>query len=95
MRFGFTVGKKKARRSVDRVLIKRVLRESVRNKIPGFLAFLGQGELGIDVSLRLVGDYGSFSKDKTLKQVKAEMRTASDQILSALIDHLKRMNFKG
>lgn len=95
LRFGFTVGKKKARRSVDRVLIKRVLRESVRNKIPGFLAFLGQGELGIDVSLRLVGDYGSFSKDKTLKQVKAEMRTASDQILSALIDHLNKMNFKG
>lgn len=95
LRFGFTVGKKKARRSVDRVLIKRVLRESARNKIPSFIPFLGQRDLGIDVSLRLVGDYGSFSKNKTLKEVKAEMRTASDQILSALVDYLNKANFNG
>lgn len=95
LRFGFTVGKKKARRSVDRVLIKRVLRESARNKIPGFLPFIGQDDLGIDISLRLIGDFGSFSKNKTLKEVKTEMRTASDQILSALIDHLNKTNFNG
>ena len=53
LRFGVTVGKKNAKRAVDRALVKRILRESARMQAPALLTMLGQRGLGLDVSLRL------------------------------------------
>ena len=49
LRFGITVGKRNAPRSVDRALIKRILREAARHQAP----LLREAGSGLDVSLRL------------------------------------------
>ena len=49
LRFGFTVGKANAHRGVDRVLVKRILRESARLSKPA----LAQSNVCADVVLRL------------------------------------------
>ncbi len=53
IRIGITVGKKNAHRSVDRALVKRVLRETARKQAPYLIALLCETEVGLDVSLRL------------------------------------------
>lgn len=53
LRFGITVGKRNAPRSVDRALIKRILREAARHQAPNLLPLLREAGSGLDVSLRL------------------------------------------
>ena len=53
LRFGITVGKRNAHRSVDRALVKRTLREAARKQAPNLAALLGEQGVGLDVSLRL------------------------------------------
>ena len=53
LRFGFTVGKANAHRGVDRVLVKRILRESARLSKPA----LAQSNVCADVVL------GSFKQE--------------------------------
>lgn len=54
VRFGLTVGKKMARRSVDRVLVKRILREAARHAGPVLSAALSTASVSsLDVVLRL------------------------------------------
>lgn len=53
LRIGITVGKKNAHRSVDRALVKRLLREAARHQAPSLLALLRESGSGLDVSLRL------------------------------------------
>lgn len=53
LRMGVTVGKKNAPRSVDRALIKRILREAFRKKASILMTKLQALGLGLDVSLRL------------------------------------------
>jgi ribonuclease P protein component len=50
VRFGLTVGKKMARRSVDRMLVKRILREAARHSGPEISA---ASPSGLDIVLRL------------------------------------------
>ena len=50
VRFGLTVGKRLARRSVDRVLVKRILREAARHSAPQ-LAAIARSDM--DILLRL------------------------------------------
>ena len=52
VRFGFTVGKKNVRRSVDRVLVKRVMRECARVILPQIRDVCVKQGLGLDISLR-------------------------------------------
>jgi RNase P protein component len=51
VRFGFTVGKRNARRAVERALVKRVLREAARHAAPALDA--AAGPRAVDVLLRL------------------------------------------
>ena len=53
VRFGFTVGKHNAPRSVDRALVKRVMRDCCRNKLPQFRALAAQHGVGLEIGLRL------------------------------------------
>ncbi len=55
LRFGVTVGKRNAHRSVDRATVKRILREKARLKAPRLRVLVERAEkpVGLDVSLRL------------------------------------------
>ncbi|HZA95929.1 MAG TPA: ribonuclease P protein component [Burkholderiaceae bacterium] len=53
VRFGVTVGKRNARRSVDRVLVKRIVREACRHHADAFERCAAQASARIDIALRL------------------------------------------
>lgn len=53
VRFGVTVGKRNARRSVDRALVKRVVREACRHYAAAFEDCAAQAAARIDIALRL------------------------------------------
>ncbi|MBQ8829182.1 MAG: ribonuclease P protein component [Burkholderiaceae bacterium] len=84
VRFGFTVGKVNAKRSVDRVLIKRILRESARNRIPVFSVLCRNENMGIDISLRLKRKFPKIDGNTSLDAVKKDMRSAVDSLLLKL-----------
>lgn len=52
VRFGFTVGKRNVPLSVDRALVKRILREVARHSLPVLAERCSQLGVGLDVSLR-------------------------------------------
>ena len=53
VRFGVTVGRRNARRAVDRALIKRIVREACRQQASAFERDAGAAGLGLDIALRL------------------------------------------
>ena len=53
VRFGVTVGKRNARRSVDRTLVKRIVREACRHHADAFENCAAQAGARIDIALRL------------------------------------------
>jgi RNase P protein component len=85
IRFGFTVGRRQARRAVLRVMVKRVLRESARNGAAS-LCQLARGR-GIDVVLRLRSPLPDPSK-MGLSQLKRSLREEADSLIEQLGRHL-------
>lgn len=53
VRFGITVGKRNARRSVDRTLVKRIVREACRHYAQAFEDCAAHAAARIDIVLRL------------------------------------------
>lgn len=53
LRVGVTVGKANSPRSVDRALVKRIIRESSRQSSKERLESLAEKSLGLDLSIRL------------------------------------------
>ena len=91
VRFGFTVGKRNARRSVDRVLVKRILRESARHAAPQVLVLCARHGLAIDVSLRLKNPLPRAGRDIGLAELKQTLRLDADALLSDLGRQFERM----
>jgi len=88
VRFGATVGKRNARRAVDRNLVKRVLREASRAAAPQLEAACAQRGLRLDVSFRL-----KSSRDRAADQPRAALavwRRALREEADALLDRLGR-----
>jgi len=85
IRFGFTVGRRQARRAVLRVMVKRVLRESARNGAAS-LCQLARG-CRIDVVLRLRSPLPDPSK-MGLPRLKRSLRQEADSLLEQLGRHL-------
>lgn len=91
-RFGVTVGKRNAPRSVDRSLVKRVLREAARHAAVALDDAAGvQGVQGVqlDVVLRLkaaVPATGALARS----QLKRELRAEADALLALLVRQLSR-----
>ena len=81
VRYGFTVGKKFAVRSVDRNLVKRLLRESARSNSAAFEALAEEKKVGLDINLRLKKKY--VFPAQSLKSLKQEIR--ADAILIAAV----------
>lgn len=88
LRFGFTVGKLNAHRGVDRVLIKRVLRESARQQQNE----LRSEHVSLDVILRLRRKIPRLGKDISLKTFKKELRSDCDQLLQSFFLKFSQRN---
>ncbi len=84
VRFGLTVGKKMARRSVDRVLVKRILREAARHAAPEITA---AASTGFDVVLRLKAPLPA--RETTSRTVlKRDLRADADTLLRRFRERL-------
>lgn len=75
LRFGVTVGKRNCHRSVDRALVKRLLKEEARHRAPSIREKISRLEKGLDVSLRLRSVYDRVSgADIGVAAVKKTLR---------------------
>lgn len=93
VRFGFTVGKKFAVRSVDRNLFKRILRESARSNLAAFKALAEDRQIGLDINLRLKKNY--VFPAESLKSLKKEVRTDADFLMKNLYDKVTQCSRGG
>lgn len=89
VRFGMTVGKRNARRAVDRGLVKRILREAGRAAAPVFERLCTGRRLRLDVAFRL-----KASRDRaegtvvSLQAWRHALREEADELLARLGRHL-------
>ena len=90
LRFGITVGKRNAHRSVDRALVKRTLREA-RKQAPNLAALLGEQGVGLDVSLRLRVPLKEIPGiDQGVNALKLSLRTDARSLMEALLKRLPK-----
>jgi ribonuclease P protein component len=89
VRFGFTVGRRQARRAVQRTLVKRVLREAARNAA-STLRPLAVGRT-VDVVLRLRSPLPG-ARETSQAQLKRSLRTEADSLIAQLARHLRSGN---
>lgn len=87
VRFGLTVGKRNARRAVERALIKRVLRESARHAAPALDRAARQRR--VDLVLRLKAPCPAVA-ELTRPQFKRVLRAEADGLLAQLAAFLQR-----
>ena len=78
VRYGFAV------RSVDRNLVKRLLRESARSNSAAFEALAEEKKVGLDINLRLKKKY--VFPAQSLKSLKQEIRADADLLMKNLYD---------
>lgn len=78
-KFGFTVGKRFSKRSVDRNLIKRLMRESVRHSF-----FNRSGIKGVRLVLRLKRQIPLLGEEYPVSDFKNKLRKESDNLLILL-----------
>ena len=90
VRFGATVGKRNARRAVDRNLVKRILREAARRAAPQLEAACAQRALRLDVSFRLKSsrDRAVEGPRASLAEWRRALREEADALLARLVRHL-------
>jgi ribonuclease P protein component len=86
VRFGFTVGRRQARRAVQRVMVKRVMREAARSAL-GTVGELA-ADRNVDVVLRLRSPLPDPSK-MGLADVKRALRAEADSLIEQLVRHLR------
>lgn len=89
-RLGITVGKRMARRSIDRALVKRIVREAFRHVAPTLDRAAAGAGVVVDVSVRLkapLGEPGSPLRP-ALAVLRRGLRADADRLLQALIGRL-------
>ena len=93
LRIGITVGKKNAHRSVDRALVKRILREAARTQAPTLFAQLREMDLGLDVSLRLKKPLKTVpGRDVGVNALKKSLNEDVARLMMELNKRLERLN---
>lgn len=85
LRIGVTVGKRNSPRSVDRALVKRVLREAARIRAPEIEAMLINSNIGLDLSLRLKTPLSDVGSQKAHAQLRAAIREDALSLLNDLV----------
>jgi hypothetical protein len=85
VRFGATVGKRNARRSVDRALVKRIVREASRRAAPRLEALCAERSLRLDVAFRLKAARDLRRDDQpSVAQWRLALRAEADWLLERL-----------
>ena len=93
IRFGITVGKKNAHRSVDRALVKRILREAARQQAPDLVARLRELGVGLDVSLRLRVPLSTVpGRDQGVRALKISLGRDAELLVAQIIRRMNRRN---
>ena len=85
-RLGITVGKRMARRSIDRALVKRIVREAFRHAAATLDRAAAHAGIAVDVSVRLkapLGEPGSPQRP-ALAALRRSLRGEADRLLEAL-----------
>jgi hypothetical protein len=93
VRFGATVGKRNARRAVDRALVKRILREAGRHALPVLEPLCRARRLRLDVAFRLKAarDGSTDQAPASLKAWRHALRNEADALLERLGRHLAQL----
>jgi RNase P protein component len=86
VRFGVTVGKRNARRAVDRARVKRVLREAAR--LASAALDRAAGARRVAVVLRLRAPLPAAERG-SLPALKRQLRAEADALLEQLARHLR------
>lgn len=85
VRFGVTVGKRNARRSVDRAVVKRILREAARHAAPALELTCARRELRLDVAFRLKASRDRAAEAQPALAVwRRALRDEADALLERL-----------
>ncbi|MGZ8255983.1 MAG: ribonuclease P protein component, partial [Burkholderiaceae bacterium] len=89
VRFGVTVGKRNARRAIDRAVVKRILREAGRHAAPALGLSCARRGLRLDVAFRLnaLRDRAAPGQP-TLTEWRRALRQEADALLERLGRHL-------
>ena len=89
VRFGVTVGKRNARRSVDRVLVKRIVREACRHRAVAFEECAAQASARIDIALRLKMPLVDTRGDAlAMRAWRRQVRADADSLLQEVLARL-------
>ena len=90
VRFGVTVGKRNARRSVDRALIRRIVREACRHQAVAFETRAAQEAIRIDVVLRLKAPLtNSAGRALAMTQWRRQVRIEANALLETALGELE------
>lgn len=94
VRFGMTVGKRNARRAVDRALVKRILREASRQAAPALERTCARRGLRLDVAFRLKASRDRAAEGQRLSLVawRRALRDEADSLLDRLDRHLAQLD---
>lgn len=94
VRFGVTVGKRNARRAVDRALVKRILREAGRRAAPTLENACRERHVRLDVAFRLKAarDRSPDGASTSLKAWRHALREEAEALLERLARHLTELN---
>ena len=91
VRFGVTVGKRNARRSVDRALIKRIVREACRHYAAAFDGCAAQASARIDVALRLKSPLvDAHGAPLAMRVWRRQVRADADDLLQQVLTRISR-----
>jgi ribonuclease P protein component len=92
VRFGSTVGKRNARRAVDRNLVKRIVREAARRAVPELEAACLRRGLRLDVSFRLKAARVAGKEPTSVTAWRQSLREEAETLLERLGRHLAQLD---
>lgn len=89
VRFGITVGKRNARRAVDRALVKRIVREASRHAAPALEDQCRHRGLRLDVAFRLKAR--REPGEPSVSVWRQALRVEADGLLERLHRHVEQL----
>ena len=92
-RIGVTVGKRMARRAIDRALVKRIVREAFRASAGEIERAAAAVWLRVDISVRLKRPIGAPGDPErlSLTALRRELRGDADRLLASVTARLARI----
>jgi len=90
VRFGVTVGKRNARRSVDRALVKRIVREACRHQAGSFEAEAARASACIDIAVRLKSPLVADGEALAMRAWRRQVRAEADDLLRDTLSQIKQ-----